>query len=53
MIELEADELLLYFGDDYVVNDKITIHQPKIGEIVAYEKEYFNTIYTLCAIPSD
>lgn len=53
MIDLEPSELQLYFGDDYVINDQITIHQPNVGEIVMCEKEYFSTIYTLSAIPSD
>jgi hypothetical protein len=53
MIELEVDELLLYFGDDYVINDKIRIHQPLIGEIVSCEREYFSMVHTLTAIPSD
>jgi hypothetical protein len=30
MIELEVSDLLLYFGDDYVINDQIRIHQPTI-----------------------
>lgn len=50
----DFDELKLYFAEDYKINDKITIHQPTIGEIVAFgEKKYFNAIYTLCSIPSD
>lgn len=53
MTDLEVDELLLYFGDDYVINDKIKIHQPLIGEIVSCEREYFSMIHTLTAIPSD
>lgn len=54
MAELFADDLMLYFGDDYVINDKIKIHQPVIDELVKYgEASYFSTIYTLCAIPSD
>lgn len=51
---LELDELQLYFGEDYVVNSKIVIHQPTIGEIVEYgEKEYYSMIHTLTCIPSD
>ena len=30
MIDLEADSLTLYFNNDYVINDKIKIHQPTI-----------------------
>lgn len=53
MTDLEIDELLLYFGDDYVINDKVKIHQPLIGEIVSCERDYFSMIYTITAIPSD
>lgn len=36
------DELALFFGQDYVINDKIRLHQPTIGEIVEYgERAYF------------
>ena len=54
MTSFEIDELQLYFGDDYVINDYITISQPSIGQVVDYgESSYFSTIYTLTAIPSD
>lgn len=48
------DELSLYFGQDYVINKKISIHQPTIGEIATRgERDYFSVVYQLCAIPSD
>lgn len=51
---LEVDELMLYFGDPYKINDYITITLPKIGELVKYgERQYFSIIQTLTAIPSD
>lgn len=54
MVEFEVDSLFLYFGDDYIVNEQISCHQPIIGEIVDYgEGQYFSVIYTLTAIPSD
>lgn len=54
MIDLDVDALFLYFGDDYVVNDKIKLTQPTIGQIVDYgEASYFSMIHTLTAIPSD
>lgn len=54
MIELEADSLFLYFGDDYVINDNIKIHQPNIGEVADYgEAKYFSMVHTITAIPSD
>ena len=54
MIDLDVDALFLYFGDDYVINNKIKMHQPTIGEIVDYgEASYFSMVHTLTAIPSD
>lgn len=54
MIDLDVDALFLYFGDDYVINDKIKLAQPTIGQIVDYgEQSYFSMIHTLTAIPSD
>lgn len=54
MIDLEADALFLYFGDDYVINDKITISQPKIGDVADYgEAQYFSLVHQLSATSSD
>lgn len=51
---LEVDELSLYFGEPYVVNDYITITIPKIGEVVKYgERQYYSMVQTITAIPSD
>ena len=51
---LEGDELSLYFGDPYVVNDYITITIPKIGEVVKYgERQYYSMVQTITAIPSE
>lgn len=33
---LDLDPLQLYFGEDYVINDKIKIRQPTIGDILEY-----------------
>lgn len=50
----EYDELKMYFGEPYYVNDKIIIYQPTIGEICEWgEREYYSMIYTLTCIPSD
>lgn len=51
---LVADELALYFGDPYVINDYITITIPKIGQLVQYgEREYYSMLQTVTAIPSE
>lgn len=54
MIDFEVDSLLLYFGDDYIINDKIRIKQPTIGQLINYgEAAYFSMVHSLTAIPSD
>lgn len=54
MINLDVDELQLYFGDDYIINDYIKITQPTIGQVVDYgEAQYFSMVHTFTAIPSD
>ena len=51
---LFIDELQLYVGRDYKVNDYIKIHIPRVGEIVDYgEREYYQMVYSITAIPSD
>jgi hypothetical protein len=51
---LEMDELSLYFGEPYKVNDYITITLPKVGDVVKYgEREYYSMVQTITAIPSD
>ena len=43
--EIFIDELKMYFGDDYKVNDYITIHQPSIQEILDFgENETYASI---------
>lgn len=51
---LEVDELQLYFGNPYIVNDYVTVRIPTIGEVVEYgEKRYYSMIQRITAIPSD
>ena len=49
-----VDELRIYRGEDYKINDKIKIHIPTLGEICDYgEDEYFGLVYQITATPSD
>lgn len=51
---LEVDELKLFFGDDYQINDKIKVLQPKIGDIITLgEATYFSTVQTLTSTSSN
>lgn len=50
----EVDELKLYFGFDYQINEHITIRNPKVRDIVEFgEAEYFSLVSLLAATPSD
>ncbi len=51
---IDFDEMKMYFGEDYKVNDYITIHSPSLGDIINFgEKRYFSVIHSLTCIPSD
>ena len=48
------DELQLFRGKDYKINDKITIHQPTLDEICNYgEQKYWSVVSMLTSNPSD
>lgn len=54
MINMDVDELSLYIGDDYIINDNIIIKQPTIKQIADFgEKNFFSMVHTITAIPSD
>lgn len=54
MINLDVDDLKLYIGDDYVINDNIKVLQPTIRQIAEFgEREFFSVVHTVTAIPSD
>lgn len=43
--KIDFDPLQLYFGEDYVINDQITIHQPCIQDFINYgEKNIYSTV---------
>lgn len=48
------DKLALYFGEDYKINQYITIHNPMVGDVIQKgEENYFRVLSRLTAIPSD
>lgn len=50
----EIDYLQVYRGDNYKVNDSITVYQPTLNDICNYgEKKYFNMIHTLTSVGAD
>ena len=50
----EVDELKLYRGSDIVINDKIIVTQPTIGQIVDFsEKRYFHAVQCLTGVGAD
>ena len=54
MINVDVDDLKLYIGDAYVINEHISVLQPIIKDIAEFgEKEFFSVLHTVTAIPSD
>ena len=54
MTNLDVDDLKLYIGDDFVINDKVKVFQPTIREIAEFgERDFFSVVHTVTAIPSD
>ena len=50
----QLDELQIYRGKDFVVNDYLFIEQKTLDEICDFgEKEYFGYVSTFCSTPSD
>ena len=48
------DELQVYRGKDYIINEKIIIHQPTLDEICNWgEQRYFSFVYNFVATPTD
>jgi hypothetical protein len=54
MINLDVDDLKLYIGDDFIINNNIRVLQPTIREIAEFgERDFFSVVHTITAIPSD
>ena len=54
MTSLDVDDLKLYIGDDFVINNQIKVLQPTIRQIAEFgEREFFSVVHTVTAIPSD
>ncbi|MEG0737469.1 MAG: hypothetical protein RSF40_01890 [Oscillospiraceae bacterium] len=50
----QFDEVKMYFKQDFYINDKITLRQPTIRDIVEFgEHRYFSMINMLVSIPSN
>lgn len=48
------DPLQIYRGSPYIINDRIKILQPTLGQIADFgEQRYFNMVHTITAISSD
>ena len=54
MINMDVDDLKLYIGDDFVINDHIKVLQPTVKKIAEFgERDFFSVVHTVTAIPSD
>lgn len=48
------DELQIFRGSDYIINDKIIVKQPTLGEVADFgEQNYYSFVYTITATPTD
>lgn len=48
------DELKIYGGNSYSINDAISIRQPELKEIREYgEKKYIHMVHSLCSVGAD
>lgn len=48
------NELLIYKGKDYVISDRLIVHQPTLEQISEYgENKYFSMIHTLTSVGAD
>ena len=48
------DELQIFKGSDYKINDNIIVKIPKLGELTDFgEQNYYSFIYTIVATPTD
>lgn len=51
---MSLDKSRVLLGEPIVINDFITINQPRVGEIIRHdEQKYFSTFHSLGSIPSD
>lgn len=51
---LEIDDLTAWMGEPYVINDKISVLQPNIGDVLKFgERQYFSIVSTLCSTSSN
>ena len=50
----EVDDLKVWMGEPYVINDKISVFQPSLRDIInTSEREYFSTVQTICSTSSN
>lgn len=48
------DDLQIYFGSDLIINERISVRQPTLREMISIgEEEYFGLVYAATAISSD
>ena len=51
---LEIDDLTAWMGEPYVINEKISVFQPNLKDILKFgERQYFSIVNTLCSTSSN
>ena len=50
----EIDDVTLWMGEPYVINDKIKVLQPNLRQVFEFgERQYFSVVQTLCSTSSN
>ena len=51
---LEIDDLTAWMGEPYVINEKISVLQPNLRDVLTFgERQYFSVVSTMCSTSSN
>ena len=51
---LEIDDLTVWMGEPYVINDKIVVYQPTVREVLRFgECQYYSMVQAICSTSSN
>ena len=51
---LEIDDLTAWMGEPYVINEKISVLQPNLRDVLTFgERQYFSVVSTICSTSSN
>ena len=51
---LEIDDLTAWMGEPYIINEKISVLQPNLRDVLTFgERQYFSVVSTICSTSSN